>query len=148
IPLVVLGLAYGGWSYLTSERANLSVEAVMGPNPQITEPRKTLLPTMNVAKVVGWQSGEAPSPAEGLKVNAFATRLEHPRWLLRLPNGDVLVAESNCPPRESGGVKNWVMRRLMSDAGAGVTSPDRITLLRDVDGDGVAEQKSVLLSGL
>lgn len=148
IPLVVIGAAYGGWAYLTSEHADLSVEAVMGPNPQIAEPKKTLLPTMNVAKAIGWQAGEAPAPADGLSVNAFASGLDHPRWLYRLPNGDVLVAESNSPPRESGGVRNWVMRKLMSDAGAGVPSANRITLLRDADGDGVAEQRSVLLSGL
>lgn len=148
IPLIVIGAAYGGWAYLTSEHANLSVEAVTGPNPQITEPKKTLLPTMNVAKAVGWQKGEAPVAAAGLTVNAFATELDHPRWLLRLPNGDILVAESNSPPRESGGITNWVMRKLMSDAGAGVASPNRIVLLRDADGDGVAEQRSVLVSGL
>jgi glucose/arabinose dehydrogenase len=149
IPLVVIGAAYGGWTYLTSEHAALSVEAVTGPKPRIAEPKSTLIPTMNVADAVGWKAGEAPTPAAGLAVNAFATGLDHPRWLLRLPNGDVLVAESNSPPRSGGGgIRGWVEGKLMAKAGATGTSANRITLLRDADGDGVAEQRSVLLSGL
>ena len=148
IPLVVIGVAYGGWTYLNSEHADLSVEAVTGPDPRIADPKETLLPTMNVAEAVGWRAGEAPIPAAGLAVNAFATDLDHPRWMLRLPNDDILVAETNSPPRERRGIRNWVMRKLMADAGAGVPSPNRITLLRDANGDGVAEQRSVLLSGL
>lgn len=148
IPLLLAGAAYGGWTALTNERADLSVEAVMGAKPTIADPKKTLLPTMKVAKAVGWKAGEAPVAAAGLTVQAFATGLDHPRWMLTLANGDVLVAESNSPPREGGGVRGWVMRNLMSKAGAGVASPNRITLLRDGDGDGVAESRSVLLSDL
>lgn len=149
IPLVVIGAAYGGWAYLTSEHATLSVDAVTGPKPQIAEPKSTLLPTMNVADAIGWKAGEAPTPAAGLAVNAFATGLDHPRWLLRLANGDVLVAESNSPPQPGGGgVRGWVEGKLMAKAGAIGKSANRITLLRDADGDGVAEQRAVLLTHL
>lgn len=149
IPLLLAGAAYGGWTWLTSEHADLSVEAVTGTNPTIAEPKKTLLPTMKVAPAVGWKAGEAPTPAAGLTVQAFATGLDHPRWLLSLPNGDVLVAESNAPASgDDGGLKYWVMGLLMGRAGAGVPSANRITLLRDTNGDGVADQRSVLLTGL
>lgn len=150
IPLLLAGAAYGGWSMLTSERADLSVEAVTGPKPTIAEPKKTLLPTMKVAPAVGWKAGEAPIPAAGLAVQAFASGLDHPRWMLSLPNGDLLVAETNSPPRDNagGGVRNWVMGILMGRAGAAAPSANRITLLRDSNGDGVADQRSVLLSGL
>lgn len=148
IPVLLAGAAYGGWRMLNNEHADLSVDAVTGANPTIAEPKKRLLPTVKVADVVGWKAGETPVAAQGLRVNAFATGLEHPRWLLPLSNGDVLVAESNSPPRDGGGVRGWAMRYIMGRAGAGVPSPNRITLLRDADGDGVAEQRSVLLSGL
>ncbi|WP_380877145.1 sorbosone dehydrogenase [Sphingomonas sp. DBB INV C78] len=148
IPILLAGAAFAGWTALTNEHADLSVEAVMGDKPTIAEPKKTLLPTMKVAKAVGWKAGEAPVPAAGLAVQAFATGLDHPRWMLPLANGDVLVAESNSPPRKVGGVRGWVMRQLMGRGGADVPSPNRIILLRDADGDGVAEQRSVLISGL
>ena len=91
-----------------------------------------------------------PKPAEGLAVNVFATGLDHPRWLYVLPNGDVLVAETNTPKQEEGvgGIKGMVMGWMMKRAGAGVPSPNRIMLLRDADGDGVAETKSVFLKDL
>jgi glucose/arabinose dehydrogenase len=89
-----------------------------------------------------------PAPAAGLRVQPFATGLDHPRWLYRLPNGDVLVAESNSPPREKKGVTDWVMGLLMNRAGAGTPSANRITLLRDGDGDGIAETRSVFMTGL
>ena len=93
---------------------------------------------------------EMPKPADGLAVNAFATGLDHPRWLYVLPNGDVLVAESNTPKQEEGvgGIKGMIMTWMMQRAGAGVPSPNRIMLLRDADGDGVAETKSVFVEGL
>ncbi|HSX90309.1 MAG TPA: sorbosone dehydrogenase family protein, partial [Pseudomonas sp.] len=98
---------------------------------------------------VGWPEGAAPQAAEGLTVQAFARDLDHPRWLYVLPNGDVLVAETNAPPKpEPGGLRGWFMKRVMKKAGAGVPSANRITLLRDADGDGVAETRSVLLQDL
>ena len=86
-------------SLAACESARLPVEAGMGPRPQIPEPRKTLIPTVQVATAVGWTEGEAPTPAAGFRVTRFAAGLDHPRWLHVLPNGDVLVAESNAPPR-------------------------------------------------
>ena len=81
-----------------SERARLPVSAGMGPAPTLPEPNRTLIPTVKVADAIGWL-GSAPTPAPGLRVAAFADRLDHPRWLYVLPNGDVLVAETNAPPR-------------------------------------------------
>jgi glucose/arabinose dehydrogenase len=103
---------------------------------------------VNVAKAVGWPAGTKPVATTGLSVRAFADKLDHPRWLLVLPNGDVLVAETDSPPRKGGGIRGWVMNQVMARAGSGVTSANRITLLRDTDNDGVADQRSVLLKGL
>jgi glucose/arabinose dehydrogenase len=132
------------------ETARLPSTAGVGPTPDLPPPTKRLIPTVNVARVDSWPSGKAPVAAAGMKVNAFASGLSHPRWLLALPNGDVLVAESNAPerPDDGKGAKGWVMRQLMKQAGASVPSPNRITLLRDSDGDGVAEQRSTLVEGL
>jgi glucose/arabinose dehydrogenase len=132
------------------EKARLPDGADAGPAPQLTQPRTAFVPTVDIAPAVGWSSGQAPVAAEGLTVRAFAQGLEHPRWLHVLPNGDVLVAETNAPerPDEGKGVKGWVMKKVMARAGAGVKSPDRITLLRDADGDGVAEVRSVFLQKL
>jgi glucose/arabinose dehydrogenase len=131
------------------ERAKLPVSAGMGPAPTLPGPVKTLFPTVNIADVVGWGGG-APAPAPGLRVNPLAAGLDHPRWLYVLPNGDVLVAETNAPPRpeEVKGLKAKIQAMLMKKAGAGVPSANRITLLRDGDGDGKAEVRSVFLSGL
>jgi glucose/arabinose dehydrogenase len=134
-----------------AESARYSVAEGTGPNPMLPAPNKALIPTVNVAPLVGWPSGAAPTPAPGTRVTAFARDLAHPRWLLVLPNGDVLVAESAAPPKpegSGGGFKAWVTGLFMKRAGAAVPSANRITLLRDADGDGVAEFRSVLLSGL
>lgn len=135
--------------YMTRpDRARYEVEAVMGHAPKIAAPRTQTIPTVKVAEAIGWPQGRTPVAAQGLTVQAFASGLDHPRWMYRLPNGDVLVAETNSPPREEGGIQNWVMKKLMGRAGAGVPSANRITLLRDADGDGVAEARSALLEGL
>lgn len=133
------------------ETAHLPVSAGTGPNPQLPPPNKTLIPTVNVAKAVGWPEGLLPTAAPGTQVNLFAADLQHPRWLYELPNGDVLVAESNAPPKpenNKGGIKGWVMGLMKKKAGAGVPSANRITLLRDTDADGVADFRTVLLEGL
>nr|WP_047166941.1 sorbosone dehydrogenase family protein [Sphingomonas sp. Y57] len=136
----------------TRERAEIAFDKVTGPTPELSEPRETLLPTLAVAKAIGWKAGEAPVPAKGLSVAAFAEGLTHPRWIYVLPNGDVLVSESNSPARDAenggGGITGFVMNRAMARAGAGVPSPNRIILLRDADGDGKAELKTVLIAGL
>jgi glucose/arabinose dehydrogenase len=130
--------------------AKLPLSVGVGPHPTLPAPRPALIPTVNIAPAVGWPEGLMPQAAPGTQVSAFARDLDHPRWLLVLPNGDVLVAESNAPPRPSDGqgIKGWVAGWVMKRAGAGVPSADRITLLRDTDGDGVADLRSVLLEGL
>ncbi|HUH31513.1 MAG TPA: sorbosone dehydrogenase family protein [Rhodanobacter sp.] len=132
------------------DMAKLQVRQGMGANPTLPAPVKTLLPTVHVAKAVGWPEGVTPHAAAGFAVQAFARGLDHPRWLYVLPNGDVLVAESNTPPNpdDSKGIRGWVANKLQGRAGAGVASPNRIILLRDTDGDGVAETRSVLLRDL
>ncbi|MFZ5526297.1 MAG: PQQ-dependent sugar dehydrogenase [Pseudomonadota bacterium] len=119
-----------------------------GTNPQLPAPEKSLIPTVHIAKGTGWPAGVKPTPAQGLQVQAYATRLAHPRWLYVLPNGDVLVAETNAPPKPGGGLKGQVMKLVQKRAGAGVESPNRITLLRDTDHDGVAETRHEFLTGL
>jgi glucose/arabinose dehydrogenase len=132
------------------ESARLSVRAGTGPDPVLPPPVKALVPTVHIATATGWQPGAMPLAAEGFAVHAFALGLEHPRWLHVLPNGDVLVAETDAPPRpgDDDGVKGKLMHVLMKRAGSGHPSADRITLLRDADGDGSADTRSVFLSGL
>ena len=130
--------------------AMLPRSATTGPDPTLPAPDHSLIPTVDIAPAEGWPAGTAPTPAPGLSVKRFADGLVHPRWLLVLPNGDVLVAETNGPPGKSGitGIKGKIMGVVMKKAGAGVPSPDRITLLRDADGDGVAELRQPFLTGL
>lgn len=130
--------------------ARLPISAVTGPNPTISAPSTSTIPTVNVAKAVGWSGKDHPVAAPGTIVNAFARDLDHPRWLYVLPNGDVLAAESNAPPRPDNrtGIRSWFLRMFMNEGGAGDASANRITLLRDMDGDGVAETRTVFLKGL
>jgi hypothetical protein len=131
--------------------AKLPVSAGMGPSPELPGPRTSMIPVVKVADAKGWKDGARPIAAAGLSVTAFATGLDHPRWLYVLPNGDVLVAETNGPPRpedDPGGIRGWFMKRYFKKAGAAVPSANRITLLRDADGDGVAESRFVLLDSL
>jgi glucose/arabinose dehydrogenase len=131
------------------DKSTLPQGADIGPQPELKAPNKTLIPTVNIAKATGWPAGVMPTAAAGLAVNAFATALDHPRWVYVLPNGDVLVAESNAPAKpDAGGIRNWIQSKVMARAGAGVPSANRITLLRDADGDGVAELKTVFLKNL
>jgi len=144
IGVVVLVLAACG------EMATLPISAGTGPQPTLPPPQQTLIPTVNIAPAQGWPLGEKPLAAPGTRVAAFASGLDHPRWLYVLPNGDVLVAETNAPPKpdDAQGIKGWLMGLFMKAAGAGVPSANRITLLRDTDGDGVVDLRSVLLEGL
>lgn len=132
------------------EEATLPVSAGTGPNPKLPPPVHTTLPTVVIAEATGWPDGQAPQAADGLAVNAFATGLDHPRMLYVLPNGDVLAAESAAPPQPgmTDGIMGYLMKLGMWWAGAGGESPNRITLLRDGDGDGVAETRTTFLKGL
>jgi glucose/arabinose dehydrogenase len=132
------------------DMARLPVEAGMGPKPALPEPTKSIIPTVNVAAAETWTAGAKPTPAPGTTVSAFATQLEHPRWLYVLPNGDVLVAETNAPPKpdDGKGLKGRFMKAAMKKAGAAASSPNRITLLRDAHGDGVAETRTIFIKSL
>jgi glucose/arabinose dehydrogenase len=151
-PIVLLPLAGALLLGISAcgEMATLPADAGFGPRPVLPAPNPTLLPTVNIARATGWPAGATPAAAAGLAVNAFATGLDHPRWLFVLPNGDVLVAETNAPPRPEGrkGIKAWIMKLMKKRAGAGTPSANRITLLRDADGDGIAETRSAFLQGL
>ncbi|MGI4842270.1 MAG: PQQ-dependent sugar dehydrogenase [Janthinobacterium lividum] len=141
--LVLLLLAACG------DRSTLSPGADVGTHPVLVSPVTSLIPTVDIAPAKGWPQGGKPVAAAGLAVSAYASGFDHPRWLHVLPNGDVLVAESNAPRQPAKqGVKAWVQKKVMERAGAGVPSANRITLLRDADGDGVAELKTVFLQGL
>lgn len=129
------------------DRADLPLAAGYDPAPVLPKPSDPLVSTANIAPAQGWPAGHAPSPAPGLSVTAFATDLEHPRWLHVLPNGDVLAAETAAPPQPKLG-KGFIMKRLMEEAGAAVPSADRITLLRDTNRDGVAELRTTFIDGL
>ena len=131
------------------ETAKLPFSAGVGPNPTLPPPVKSAIPTVVIARAIGWPEGAKPVPATGLSVNAFASGLDHPRWIYVLPNGDVLVAETNTPPKpeDNKGIMGWVTKKVMNRAGAGAQTANRITLLRDADADGVAEVKSAFLAG-
>ena len=133
-----------------TEVATLPISAGTGPQPVLPAPRRMLIPTVNIARATGWPDAATPQAAPGLRVAAFASALDHPRWLYVLPNGDVLVAETNAPPKpdDSSGIIRWITGLVMKRAGAGIPSANRISLLRDTDGDGVADLRTVLLEGL
>jgi len=148
--LAIIVIIAGLGVFLTrGDTAKLLDSASLGPDPTLPEPTKSLVPTVHIAFAKGWPEGSKPTPASGLEVSALANGLDHPRWLYVLPNGDVLVAESNAPadrPEEGKGIKGKVYQEAQSLAGAGVPSADRVTLLRG-DGNGGAT-KSVFLTGL
>jgi glucose/arabinose dehydrogenase len=145
----LLGAAIAGVAACASS-ARLPVAAGTGPRPTLPPPNKALIPLVHVVKAKGWPEGAKPAAAEGTAVAAFARDLDHPRWLYVLPNGDVLVAETNAPPRpeDNKGIKGFFFKLFQKRAGGGVPSANRITLLRDADGDGVAETRSAFLTGL
>ena len=158
IAIVVFAVVLGGGFYFLSrgDTADLTVEAVAGTDPTLQAPEAESFPTVQIAKPVGWAEGQLPEAAEGLSVNRFAEGLDHPRVLYALPNGDVLVTLTRAPAAQGGGeggimdaIKGWVASYLFSEAGAAGASPNQIVLLRDADGDGVAEvRKTILEDGL
>ena len=127
-----------------------TAEQSYGAAPELPAPQSSLIPTINVATATSWPDGAKPKAADGMAVSAFATGLDHPRTVYALPNGDVLVAESNAPPKpdDGKGIRGWAQKFFQKQAGAVTPSANRITLLRDSDGDGVAETRSVFISGL
>lgn len=145
LTVLVIVLAIGAFAAWVSHGnpSDRSIDATSGAEPLLTEPESEKLPSVGLATTIGWKPGEAPVAAKGLAVGRFAEGLNHPRTLLTLPNGDVLVAETNSPPREGGGFTGFVQRILMGRVGAGDPSPNRIILLRDADGDGKAEQRFI-----
>ncbi|MHB8729588.1 MAG: PQQ-dependent sugar dehydrogenase [Sulfuricaulis sp.] len=130
--------------------ARLPPSASYGAHPTLPAPNHTLIPTVNIAPAKGWPDDVQPVSAPGTMVTALAKDLDHPRWIYVLPNGDVLVAETNAPPKpEDGkGIKGWIMKKVMKRAGAGVPSANRITLLRGIGPDGMALTRTVFLEGL
>ncbi|MBC7445796.1 MAG: sorbosone dehydrogenase family protein [Polaromonas sp.] len=132
------------------DTASLVPTAGMGATPTLPLPQSGLIPTVKIAPAIGWPAGASPTAMAGLSVTPLARGLDHPRWVYVLPNGDVLVAESNAPPKpEDGkGIKGWVMKMVMARAGAGVPSANRITLLRGLDSAGQAETRTVFLENL
>jgi len=143
---VVAALALGA----CGSAAKLQVENGTGPDPTLPPPEKSLIPTVRIAPAVGWSDGGTPVAADGTQVVAFADKLDHPRWLYVLPNGDVLVAETAAPerPEDGKGIKGFFMKKAMKRAGSAVPSANRITLLRDSDGDGRADLRSTFLANL
>ncbi|MDA3921620.1 MAG: sorbosone dehydrogenase family protein [Salinisphaera sp.] len=144
--LILAGALLAGCAH----NAKLDVAAGTGAHPELPAPNPSLIPTVHYARAIHWAAGAKPVAAQGLSVQAFARYLDHPRWVYVLPNGDVLVAESNGPtrPKDATGIRGWVMKKAMARAGAGVPSPNKIILLRDTNGDGVADERHVFLAGL
>ncbi len=148
LAIVILLAALLFW-LTRGDTAGLSVADVSGDDPVLEEPDAEAIPTVNIAKPVGWKDGELPTAAEGLMVQRFADGLEHPRVLHRLPNGDMLVTLTRAPKKEGdGGITAWIAEKLMTRAGAGGDSPNQIVLLRDTDGDGVSDERHVLTDAL
>ncbi|MEM7690367.1 MAG: PQQ-dependent sugar dehydrogenase [Pseudomonadota bacterium] len=155
IALVVFLVVAGGLLFLIGrgDTADLSVETVAGTDPTLEEPNPETIPTVNVAKPVGWAEDEAPDAAEGLVVNRFAQGLDHPRVLYALPNGDVLVTLTRSPAKKAADadtgimatIEGWVAEYLFDQAGSSGASANEIVLLRDADSDGVAEVQTVIL---
>ena len=131
------------------DEATLPLLAGFGPNPTLPAPNRTLIPTVNIARAKGWPPGETPTAAPGFHVSLFADTLEHPRNVFVLPNGDVLVAETNAPPKpeDAKGIRGFIERLVMRWAGAGGESVNRITLLR-ADGSGEVKTRTAFLEGL
>ncbi len=140
----------GGAALLLRRMAGGVHEPAWGSAPAIPAARpQGSIPTLKMPTARGWSAGRTPVPAPGLKVNAFATGLAHPRWIEVLPNGDVLVAESSNVARAvMRNLFDYAMAATMKRAAAVGVSANRITLLRDANGDGVAETREAFLEGL
>jgi glucose/arabinose dehydrogenase len=147
--LLIIAITVGAlWILMNGKAAALPDNQLYGPHPKISEPKQELLPSVHISKVVGWHGDAKPIAAAGLQVSPFATDLDHPRWLLSLSNGDVLVSESNAPAHAASGFMDWIGGILMRQAQGSDHSPNKIILLRDSTGKGVADQRFTLLEGL
>ena len=137
-------------SFAADSPANQTIIETFGDHPVLPEPHHSWIPTVKIAPSIGWKAGSTPDPSSDFKVDAYASGLDHPRWLYVLPNGDVLVAETNSPPKpdDGKGVRGVVMKMVMKRAGAGAPTANRITLLRGIDAHGVATSRSVFLQNL
>ncbi|WP_442896931.1 PQQ-dependent sugar dehydrogenase [Erythrobacter sp.] len=154
IALAAFVVVVGAALYFLSrgDTADLTVAEVTGTDPVLQAPEAETIPTVQIAEPVGWDEGEAPVAAAGLSVNRFAEGLDHPRVLYTLPNGDVLVTLTRAPNVETQGddgifatIREWVAGLLFAEAGAAGESADEVVLLRDADGDGVAEVRQTIL---
>ena len=151
VALAVFLVLVGGFAFWVyrGDSADLTVDAVTGTDPTLSEAKPQTFPTVRIAKPIGWKDGELPEAAEGLTVSRFAEGLEHPRVIHTLPNGDVLVTLTRAPKSGAGGgIMGWIADKLMSRAGATGASPNQLVLLRDADGDGTAEVRQVLTDAL
>lgn len=150
VATTVLCVVYASIFSACGANARLTVQQGTGPTPVLPKPDGALIPTVNVAKAKPWPGNLEPLSAPGTTVNAFARGLDHPRWLYVLPNGDVLVAETNAPerPDDNTGIRGWFFKKFLKKGGGAVPSANRISLLRDTTGDGVADMKTALLEGL
>ncbi|MDG6079401.1 sorbosone dehydrogenase family protein [Erythrobacter litoralis] len=147
--VILLIVAIGGYFFTRGDTASIPIDEVTGTDPQLDEPDAELFPTVKIAEPVGWAAGEVPEAATGITVSRFAEGLEHPRTIYTLPNGDVLVSLTRAPASdEDGGIRGWIAGLLMGKAGATGTSLDQVVLLRDTDGDGVADIRQVIAHGL
>lgn len=146
LVLVLAGIAY--LYFFHGDQAQVPLEQTTGVEPTLSNVRPEILPTINVKAADPWGEEGAPVAPEGFTVERFAQGLDHPRSMLRLPNGDILVAETNSPPRTNKGIEGWVLRNLMQKAGAGTQSANRITLLRDSDQDGKVDESFPFLEDL
>ena len=151
LALLLLIIVGGVTLYIMSrpDVARFSTAELSGRVPVMASQKTETFPTINVPEATSWPAGQAPRAAQGLAVARFAEGLDHPRTMLVLPNGDVLVAESQSPPRDTSGIEGKIMNRLMTKGGTSRRpSANRITLLRDADGDGKAEVRTAYLTGL
>ncbi len=146
--IALLGIAGFAYYLSTDDVARVPVVDMQGRVPKLTPVRPEGFPTINIAKIIGWQGDAKPVAAAGLTVSSFAGDLDHPRWMHLLPNGDVLVAESTQPTRDADGLQDWIAKKLIMNANGSTKSANRITLLRDTDKDGKVDFRSVLVTGL
>ena len=148
-----LTLALGASAGLAQDNTGFDVSSQVGPNPVLPDPSPGLVADIKVAKVVGWQDGAMPTVPDGMKITPFADGLANPRNIRTLPNGDVLVVQSRGPgveplSRPKDMIRGWIMSYAHGDSGGPQPESNKVTLLRDTDGDGKADMRSDLLTGL